>query len=75
MAAYISPIENLSQFNSTVFKPTNLTQIQASSLYLGRVENPTSTAPSTSFIGGDLFIGGARFGLGDKNWINRIVSK
>lgn len=50
-AIYQPPIENLSQFNSTVFKPTNLSQIQASSLYLGRVGNPTSVATSTTFTG------------------------
>ena len=51
MSIYQTPIENLSQFNSTVFKPTNLSQIQASSLYLGRVGNPTSVATSTTFTG------------------------
>lgn len=49
--SYQPPIENLSQFNSTVFKPTNLSQIKASSLYLGRVGNPTSVASSTTFTG------------------------
>ena len=67
MTTYTGPTENLRDFNSSVFKSANestLTLGQAKALFLGRTGNPTSTAISTSFTGGDLLIGGARFGLG-----------
>lgn len=67
MTTYEPPTQNLINFNSSVFKSANdvaLTLAQAKSLFLGRTGNPTSTAISTTFTGGDLFIGGARFGLG-----------
>ena len=51
MVSYIKPIENLSQFNSSVFKQDTLTQLQASSLYLGRTGTPTSVATTTTFTG------------------------
>ena len=51
MASYLIPSENLSQFNTAVFKHTNLSQLQASSLYLGRIGSPISVAQTTTFKG------------------------
>ena len=70
MTTYQPPQEDLSIFNSSVFTTANdasLTLSEAQSLFLGRTGTPTSTATSTSFSGGDIYIQGARVGLGGGN--------
>jgi len=76
MTTYQPPSEDLSIFNSSVFTTANeegLTLSEAQSLFLGRTGNPTSTATSTSFTGGDLTIQGATFGLGGGAVFNNIA--
>jgi hypothetical protein len=67
MSAYNKPTENLVDFNSSVFKTANegtLTLSQAKGLFLGRTGTPNSVATTTSFNGGDIYVKGARVGLG-----------
>lgn len=67
MAASQPPTENLSAFNSTVFKDANtesLSLSKAQSLFLGRTGNPTSIATTTTFTS-DIFVKGTiRAGMG-----------
>lgn len=69
-SAYSPPTENLVDFNSSVFKTANegtLTLSQAKGLFLGRTGTPNSVATTTSFTGGDIYVQGARVGLGGGN--------
>lgn len=52
--SYQPPTENLTEFNSSVFKTANestLTLSEAQALFLGRTGTPSSTATSTTFNG------------------------
>ena len=54
MTSYQAPVEELTQFNSEVFKKANASSVSLSKvqyLFLGRVGNPVSVAQSTTFTG------------------------
>ena len=63
-AAYSPPIEDITQFNSSLFNQPEetLTQAEANLLYLSKVNSNTSSAPLTTFnnavtIGGTVILG------------------
>lgn len=63
-ALYNPPVEELTEFNTAVFKQDDTPLTKMKSLFLGRVGNPISVATSTRFNGGDIYVQGSRVGLG-----------
>ena len=63
-ALYNPPVEELTEFNTAVFNQDDTPLTKMKSLFLGRVGNPISVATSTKFNGGDIYVQGARIGLG-----------
>lgn len=67
MATYQKPTEDLTSFNSSVFKTANestLTLSEATSLFLARVGTASSEATSTTFTN-DIYVNNVRAGVGN----------
>lgn len=67
MATYQKPTEDLTEFNSSVFKTANestLTLSEATSLFLARVGTASSEATSTTFTN-DIYVNNVRAGVGN----------